>query len=91
MESLRPAGRGLNRSAKAGNRGVTEFRSDACATALAGAPAEAAMALKVLRYVLLPSLSAIVGWLLAVACFYETPRAAIPFPGASLCIHRPGP
>ena len=48
------------------------------------------MAIKALRYVLLLSLSAAVVWLAGMACFGETSRATAPFPGASLCIHRPG-
>ena len=47
------------------------------------------MAIKGLRFVLLLSLTATVGWLVGVACFDESPRATVPFPNASLCIHRP--
>ena len=50
----------------------------------------ATMALKGLRFLLLLSLTAIVVWLLGVACFDPSPRASVPFPNASLCIHRPG-
>ncbi len=49
------------------------------------------MAIKGLRFVLLLSLAATVGWLLSAACFDETSHASAPFPNVSLCIHRPGP
>jgi hypothetical protein len=48
------------------------------------------VAIKALRSVLLLSLTATVVWLAAAACFGESARAIVPFPNASLCIHRPG-
>jgi len=52
---------------------------------------EQTMAIKGLRFVLLLSLTATVVWLLGVACFGEASHASVPFPNASLCIHRAGP
>lgn len=49
------------------------------------------MAIKGLRLALLLSLTATVVWLLGVACFGDAWHASVPFPDASLCIHRPGP
>lgn len=47
------------------------------------------MAIKGLRFVLLLSLTATVVWLVGAACFDESPRAIVPIPNISLCIHRP--
>jgi len=48
------------------------------------------MAIKGLRFLLLLSLTATMGWLLGLAYFDESPQV-VPFSNASLCIHRPGP
>ena len=48
------------------------------------------MAIQALRFALLLSLTATLVWLVAVACFDESPRASAAFPDAGLCIHRPG-
>ena len=49
------------------------------------------MVIKALRFVLLLSLTATIGWLLVVASFGEASHVTVPFPNASLCIHRPAP
>ena len=53
-------------------------------------PETVAMAIAVLRFLLLVSLTATVAWLLGAAYFGESPRANIALPKGSLCIHRPG-
>ena len=53
-------------------------------------PQTVAVAIERLRFALLLSLTATVGWLLVAAYFDASPRATVAFSNASLCIHRPG-
>lgn len=49
-----------------------------------------AMAIEKLRYVLLMVLVVTISWVAGGIGLDTAPQAAFPYPGASLCIHRPG-